>query len=382
MTQVRNNARIVLPPPTMAGWTGRTSLSGGLDTLRSEIALSRRDPARRQGALFAGVWLDQIAGKLPPHGPVALPPSPARSGGREDFYHHFPGWSAQPPPARYWVAPLPLPFVLPTVENGCPIDALSPWWDAIVLPEHRDTLPVASSPPGAYVWLGPWAQGEQSWGWQFDVPTGLGAAEGARFDVMDGCIDAWSRRTLTVARVSGPGLVGSLVPGYAEMRELASQASQRSMSTVFGCRIDFAFVSAVTFAMKFNTRAPKLGAFGGRQIQQLVQQRGYGESNAFEIGVEFSDGWRPYRARLMGEHVPVEHESEPGQFATWLARRIAYHRTHDLPNVTDQDRTALDRILNADKPFELTDGRSPTYLWRSWRVHLPAHRPVSVELSP
>jgi hypothetical protein len=383
MTRSPHHADIVLRPPTTGAWAGRTSLSGGLGALREEIAQSRHDPARRRGALFASVWLDGIEGAYPPSEPVALPPSWGTTpGGREDFYFDFPGWPAQPPPAPCWVAPLPLPFVLPAVENRCPIDALAPWWDTIVLPEQRDAPPVASSPAGKHVWLGPWAQGESRWGWRSDVPTDLGTADVAGFDVVDGCVDAWSRRTLTLARVSGPGLVGSLVPGYAELRELASQASERTISTVFGCRIDFAFVSAVAFTMKFNTKAPILGAFGGKQIQQLLQQRGYGESTRFEIGIEFSDGWRPYRARLIGEHVPIERETEPLQFATWLARRIAYHRLNGLPYITDQDRTILDRVLNTDDPFGFTERRASTSLWQSLRVELPAHRPISVELAP
>jgi hypothetical protein len=231
------------------------------------------------------------------------------------------------------------------------------------------------------LWLGPWAQGEYGWAWRSDIPRDLGAADGAGFDVAGRSVDAWSRWTLTAARISRPGLVGSLVPGYTELRELASHASQQTFSTVLGCRIDFAFVSAVTFTMQFNTRAPILGVFGGKEIKQLVQQRGYGESKSFELGVEFSDGWRPCRARLIGEHVPIEREAGPLQFAIWLARRVAHDRLHGSPYITDQDRAPLERALGTDGVVALREGRTSSSHWKSLRVDLPGHRPVSVELA-
>jgi hypothetical protein len=193
---------------------------------------------------------------------------------------------------------------------------------------------------------------------------------------MDGCIDVSTRRTLTVARIAGPGLVGSLVPGYAEAKKLASTASQQAFTTVVGCRIDFAFVSAVTFTMRFNTQAPLLG----KRIKDVVQQRGYGESTRFTIGFEFSDGWRPYRAVLVGEHVPLERDGEPLQFATWLARRVAYDRLQRSPQLGEADRELLERVVGGHGELGFRAFSSASAHRQSLRIELPGHRPVSVEL--
>ena len=130
---------------------------------------------------------------------------------------------------------------------------------------------------------------------ELDVPKDLGECTGAGLDVIDTCVNAWSRRTFTAARIFPPGLVGSLVPGYAEIKTLASNASQRTVTAVLGCRVDFAFVSAVTFTMQFDTQVPMRWAIGGKYVKQLLNQRGYAQSRGFDIGIEFSDGWRPYR---------------------------------------------------------------------------------------
>lgn len=118
--------------------------------------------------------------------------------------------------------------------------------------------------------------------------------------------------------------------------------------------------------MQFDAGVPLRWAIGGKYIKQLLDQRGYAESKGFAIGVEFSDGWRPYRARLMGDHVAIEQEAEPLQFAIWLARRVAYYR--------------LDRVVVSDDGFGLREVTTSSRLWRTLRVGLPGHRPVSVEL--
>ena len=322
-------AELIHHQPDTSGWTGRTSLPGGLGELRAESAQAEGDPTRRYGAVFASWWLDELADAGLPSAPRAI--APARhtaDDGYEDPDRQFPGWQPVPPPAPYRTPPLPLLFVLPAEQNRCPIGALAPWWDAVALPEHRATPPVASAPAGKMVVLGPWTPHDGGGSWGSEGPRDLGTAVGAGLDVMDSCIDVSTRRTLTVARIAGPGLVGSLVPGYAEAKKLASTASQQAFTTVVGCRIDFAFVSAVTFTMRFNTQAPLLG----KRIKDVVQQRWYWESTRFTIGFEFSDGWRPYRAVLVGEHVPLERDGEPLQFATWLARRVAYDRLQRSPS--------------------------------------------------
>jgi hypothetical protein len=139
-------------------------------------------------------------------------------------------------------------------------------------------------------------------------------------------------------------------------------------------------ISAVTFAVQFDAGVPLRWAIGGKYIKQLLDQRGYAESKGFAIGVEFSDGWRPYRARLMGDHVAIEQEAEPLQFAIWLARRVAYYRLQRMPHLDDGDRGYLDRVVVSDDGFGLREVTTSSRLWRTLRVGLPGHRPVSVEL--
>jgi hypothetical protein len=369
-------AEIVYHQPDVSGWTGRTSLTSGLGDLRSEAAQAENDPTRRQGAVFASWWLDKLADAGVPSAPQAIAPTRHPT---DDGYEHadreFPGWQPVRPPAPYWTPPLPLLFVLPATQNRCPIGALAPWWDVLTLPEHRASAPVASAPAGKWVDLGSWIPHERGGSWGNDVPRDLGAGVGAGIDVMATCVDVWSRRELTVARIAGPGLVGSLVPGYAEAKQLASTASEQNFATVVGCRIHFAFVSAVTFTMRFNTQAPLLS----RRIKEVVRQRGYGESTRFTVGIEFSDGWRPYRAVLVGDHVPMERDAEPLQFAIWLARRVAHDRLQGSFQLGEADRGALQHVIGGQGDLGLRETSSSSTYKRTLRVELPGHRPVSVE---
>jgi hypothetical protein len=368
-------AELIHHQPDTSGWIGRTSLTGGLGDLQAEAAQAESDATRRQGAVFASWWLDNLVDAGLPRTPQAIAPTWHTTEGYYDLDREFLGWQPVPPPAPYWTPPLPLLFVLPVEQNLCPIGVLSPWWDMLILPQHRTTPPVASAPAGKYVSLGPWIPHEHGGSWGYDVPRDLGAAVGASLDVMETCIDVWSRRTLTVARIHGPGLIGSLIPGYAEAKELASQVSERSFTTVIGCRIDFAFVSAVTFKMRFHTEAPLLS----RRIKEVVRQRGYGESKDFTVGIEFSDGWRPYRAVLVGEHVPIERDGEPLQFAIWLARRMAYDRLQRSSQVGEADREALRHVAGNLGDLGLRETSSSSTYSQTLRVGLPGHRPVSVE---
>jgi hypothetical protein len=63
-------AEIVRREPDAAGWSGRSALTRGLNDLEAEVARSTRDPARRQGVLFAGEWLRSFRGAYPPREPV------------------------------------------------------------------------------------------------------------------------------------------------------------------------------------------------------------------------------------------------------------------------------------------------------------------------
>lgn len=111
----------------------------------------------------------------------------------------------------------------------------------------------------------------------------------------------------------------------SEVREFASSMSEQTDYFVCGCRIDFAFVSAVTLHLEWNRSAPLLGA----PLKELVKRRGYGELHEACIGIELTDGWHPWRIQLMqgaGGSKTEEVEQRAIGFAQWLVRAISSHR--------------------------------------------------------
>lgn len=123
------------------------------------------------------------------------------------------------------------------------------------------------------------------------------------------------------------------------------------------------------------------GAHAGDGSQRLAGDAVFA-ATGFDIGIEFSDGWRPYRARLKGEHVPIERESEPEQFAIWVARHLAHERLHGVPYLTGEARPFLGHVLGSAHAFVTRESHSPRRHWSSGRIELPGHRPVSAKLAP
>lgn len=354
-------------------WGGRTPLSTTPEQIDDQLRRSLDDPASRMGAVFTMASLDPAVWPPPPPAPVG--PRNPEWAGPDDLPD---GWSPVPPPEPYWTAPLPLPFAIPVTENRCPLTELVPWWEVICLPSERSEAPIATAPPGQAV-------GFQSWGehgWDSDAPRELGGGESGQIDVMGHCFDIFTTTKATTARVNGPGLVGSLVPVYGELRSMASFASQQQTHTTFGLRIPFEFVSAVTVTTSHYDGPPR---FVGRNeryraLIELAKQRGYGDLRHFELSVEYSDGWRGRRARLYCEGFPYEREQELRDFAAWMVQVVAHHRLAQ-PYPADGDRAALERLAAAAEPPPVSERRGE-YVTRTQRVELPGHRPISVALEP
>ena len=73
----------------------------------------------------------------------------------------------------------------------------------------------------------------------------------------------------------------------------------------------------------------------------------------------------------MGEHVPIEKEAKPLEFALWLARRVAHDRLQRTPQLTVDDRTVLDQVVGSDE-LGLREVSTSKRLWRTLRVDYQA----------
>lgn len=340
-------------------WTGRTKLNDSPTAVRSRLAAKPTFAAERTLELLNE--LDQHTDQsLITPSPIEAPEVPSWLGAG------FQGWSATPPPKPYYTSPLPLSLELP-IGAEPPLAELQPWWNQLVLDGAASAAPIASH-VGRHVRIGQWGR----LGWESGSAKYFQADHG-EFDVHDSHLNAWGRAKETNPRISGPGFVGSFVPGYAEVREFASSMSEQTDYFVFGCRVDFAFVSAVTLHLEWNRSAPLLSA----PLKELVKRRGYGELQEASIGVELTDGWHPWRIQLMqdaGGSKTEEVEQRIIAFAQWLVRVISSHRQRQ-PYVAAHLGPALDDL--AANPRQLSEhAGSKTH--REWfRCSIPASRPVS-----
>lgn len=341
-------------------WSGRTRFNGTLGELRFRLFAAGTRPAA-----MVLEWLSDFE-NLPDQSkdvtsPIDAPATQTWLGAG------FPGWVASPPPRPYYTSPMPLRLELPIGGGPCPLPELQPWWSQVVLGDAPVEPPLAVH-AGQHARIGPWGM----LGWESgSVP--YSQSEHAQFDVYGSYLNVWGRATQTTTRISGPGFVGSLVPGYAEVREFASSVSKQSDDLGFGCRVDFAFVSAVTLHLEWNLHAPLLSA----PLKEWVKRRGYGELHEASIGIELTDGWRPWRIQLMqaaGGSKSEEVDQRTIAFAQWLVQVVASHRRAQ-PYLGVGSIAAVEEL--AANPPQLTLVPDAKLRKASFRCPIPGSRPIS-----
>jgi hypothetical protein len=211
-----------------------------------------------------------------------------------------------------------------------------------------------------------------AWSWEHGELYSLGASSELR--VVPSFVEARVQLEIKDRSIGSAGKIGSLVPGYAEAKELASKLSERTHGTTAGCRIAFDYISALSYKAVFNIRVPR---FGGKELKEKGRLHGYGENTQLGLGVEFDDGWRPYRVCLTSEFIKYELEQVSLDIIRGLAKRIAADRL-ERPYLADQHRAQLAAIA-ADPPAA-TEQRGDNQLRRLLRIELPGARPLSANL--
>lgn len=341
-------------------WSGRTRLNSTIEEVSSRLRRARTLPAE-----MVLEWLSDFEQQ------------PDRSSSRASqieapatqTWHDagFSGWVATPPPKPYYTAPIPLGLELPIGSGACPLAELQPWWDQLAL-DGAPTEPPIAVHSAHHARIGPWGR----FGWSSGSVLHAHAEHG-QFDVYGTHLNVWGRAQETTSRISGPGFIGSMVPGYAEIRSFASSASQSSTQFGFGCRVDFAFVSAVTLNLEWHLRAPLLSA----PLKELVSRRGYGELSEAIIGIELTDGWRPWRIQLMqgaGGNNTEELDQRTIAFAQWLVQAIAAQR-RSQPNLDSSTALVLDDLVSNPRQLQtLPDDKTRR---AHFRCSIPASRPIS-----
>jgi len=329
-------------------WLGRTRYDGDLADLRDELAAAEQRPESSLAANFLEEWLtevelDTVQGKLDPIRPERVPP-------------------------------LPMPLLLPAERNVCPIESLEPWWNQIVLPAGK-VAPIAEAPVGFDLdYRTRPLHGGSSRRQQM---SRIGDDVTGHLEVIDGAVVVWGQRKLTQQRVKGPGLVGSFVPLYAEGRALASGLSSQSRTYTYGSRIPLAWVNSVTLQVWHAISPALLGV--SREDKEFFSQRGYAQAQRFAISLGLCDTWRLHTVTLWGWGQPVADEHVPIEFAQWLVKWIAHHRSvvEDLDN---EDRIRMDALATGAEGLEYSEkvGRSDHV--KSWNVTFPKPRPISTRI--
>jgi hypothetical protein len=348
------------------GWSGRTGLSGSYEDVVGALFQAKEDEERQLSVATVMGWLHELVDTYPsvPSGRI-VPSDPEWA---DRFEGGFQGWEPSPPSRPYYTPPLPFDFLLPCEQNASPLEALKPWWDMLAIAEAEAKEKNATY-SGKRMGFGTF-QAENS-RWMSGELYSLGAW--SQLTVLPDSLEARVRFDATSARIAQPGLVGSLVPGYGAVKSLTSTLSERTNSLFAGCCINFAFISALTYHMTFNLHAPLL-AFA---MKEKVKAHGYGENTDFEIGIEFSDGWRPYRVCLKSEYLPYDEEEASLRFFGLVTRAVAEARLQKS-HLSESERESLAAVA-ASEP-SVTDSRLSNTLRRDLRVEFAGHRPISVEL--
>jgi hypothetical protein len=345
-------------------WSGRTALSGSIGDLREALFKAVRSDERTLGALFVLGWLDSWADYPPPRlDRVDLD--------RHSLVAGNGPWRLISPERPLFTAPLPFNFFLPTAGDAA-LDALEPWWRSVV-PKRTDVAPLASY-NGSRLDTGSWPwEGDR---WASDPVSRLSSSASLR--VYADHIQAISNLSWKTAAISpSKSNLADLVPGIGEYRSLkdfASMLSEKTENTTAGSRIPLSSIFALTFENHWSLEAPLLNF----RLKRLVKSRGYGEHHRAEIGVEFSDGWRPCRICLVSELLPVESEDAPFEFFKSLVETVARDRCRS-GEIDDADRDALASSPELHESSFGASWDSTGGLAKRARVELPGHRPIGVE---
>ena len=339
-------------PPTLVKidadateWSGRTALSGSLEDLRAALFSAAEDERTAPGAALVLTWLDALE---------AYPPEPAAPiANSANTPLTTVAWEPTAPDEPHYTPPLPFDFVIPAEAGVSPLDALAPWWREIAPAPSRQVAEDTHTGKGLIA--GTWSTEGGMW----TIHPGCRFSESSSLSLSDGRLEARSLLKATTAEISGPGLIGSLVPGYGELKALASKFSEKTERVEVGCRVPLSSISAIGYESSWHLRAPLLN----RRLKRLVRERGYGEHSRAEVTVEFSDGWRPYRVGLSYELLRPEHEHAPLDLFKALLRVVA---------------------ADPDTPVHEKRAESAGVLGiytRTARMALTHHRPISVPLS-
>ena len=317
---------------------------------------------KRTGALACDImlsWLDEFAKDFPVG-------TPHRQAGPGTDGAEFKGWVAPEAPPSYQIAPLALALELPQRDNQCPVQELTPWWDQIALrPGGSGPARSLAGKRMQFLTL------PRTGGWQPSVsPDGLNARL-AVFD--DGHLEAWATHKFDRKTIKETGLIGSLVPGYAEIKNFASSVSTRSEYVEVGCQIAFDTISAVTVDSFFSTVMPLFGPW-----KAIIKERGYGSCDVFAIGLELTDGWRPLRLALIVEFPKDDEVKAANDFLGQLISDIASRRA-DLPWVSANDADVLRAQAAQDIVFQRKATKDKLYM--RLRHEFPGSRPISIQTS-
>jgi hypothetical protein len=309
----------------------------------------------RTGSLACDImlsWLTEFATEFPD----ATPPKVADGA-------EFNGWAAIQPPPSFQISPIPLELALPQKDNECPVRELMPWWDQLAL-RPDGSVPLRSLLGEKIGFQRLPRQG----GWR---PQLSSEAVSSRVDVFDSRIEARATLKFDRRRIKEAGFFGTLVPGFAELKDLASTASTVSEYVEVGCRVDLDTISAITAGGKYSTVTP----FFNSRIKALIRERGYGDCLVYIVGVELTDGWRPLKLTLVLGYTKADEVDAAELFAQQLITQIATRRV-GLPWVSAADADALREIASQELAFVETADKDS--LNRSARCELPAARPISI----
>lgn len=325
-------------------WSGRTALSGSLDDLRGTLLSAAEDERTAPGAALVLTWLDSLE---------AYPPEPSAAIAHSaNTPRRTVAWEPIRPDEPNYTPPLPFDFVIPVVADAPPLDALAPWWNEVA--PGRSPREAEATHTGNGLIAGTWSNEAGRW----TSHDACRFSESGSLHLSAGQLEVRSLLKATTAAISGPGLVGSLVPGYGELKAIASKFSEKTERVEVGCRIPLGSISAIVYSSTWHLRAPLLN----RRLKRLVRERGYGEHDRAEVAVEFSDGWRPYRVGLSYELLRPEREQAPLDLFKALLRAVA---------------------ANPDAPVHEKRAESAGVLGiytRTARMDLADHRPISVPL--
>lgn len=247
------------------------------------------------------------------------------------------------------------------------------------MPRHTDAALLASY-VGSRLDAGGWPQNGSRWA----SGSASRLCSAASLHVYADHVQAIANLSMKTAAISpSKSNLADLVPGigeYRSLKDLASTLTQKTENATAGSRIPFSSIFALTFENHWGLEAPLLNF----RLKRLVKDRGYGEHHRAEIGIEFSDGWRPCRICLVSEYLPVESEDAPFEFFKSFVKAVAKDRSQS-GDVDDSDREALDLALTSTPELhESSFGASwdsTGGLAKRARVEMPGYRPIGVEVS-